>query len=131
MKRLLFVCVENSCRSQMAEGFAKALAGGGAEVFSAGSRPSGIVNERAAAVMKEAGIDIGGHRSKGLAELPYTEFDCVVTMGCGDACPGIRAGRHINLQIPDPKDKDMDFFRSVREQIRGEVAAILNDFIIK
>src|SRR5512139_1859802 len=79
--KLLFVCVENSCRSQMAEGFARAL---GADAHSAGSRPSGKVNPRAVAFMKEKGIDLGTHASKGLTDLPAGGFDAVVTMGCGD-----------------------------------------------
>ena len=92
-RSILFVCVANSCRSQMAEAIAKSLAGDQWEVQSAGSHPSGRVHPVAIAAMKELGLDLSGHRSKGLEELPAREWDYVVTMGCGDACPAVRARR--------------------------------------
>jgi ACR3 family arsenite transporter len=114
-KRLLFVCVENSGRSQMAEAFARMA---GAEAWSAGSRPSGKVNPKAIEAMREVGYDLSTHRSKSVDELPKVDFDCVVTMGCGDACPAVRAKRREDWQIPDPKDMDLEGVRRVREQIR-------------
>src|SRR5216117_722664 len=90
-KRLLFVCVENSNRSQMAEAFARIHGGSAVEAYSAGSRPSGRVNPKAIEAMKERGYDLTAHRSKGLADLEGIEFDAAVTMGCGDSCPTLFA----------------------------------------
>lgn len=123
-RRLLFVCVENSCRSQIAEGFARAL---GADAFSAGSKPSGKVNETAVALMREKGINLASHRSKSLQELPPEEWDCVVTMGCGDACPTVPAKRRVNWAIPDPKGLPLDEFRRVRDLIEAKVRAIVGE----
>jgi arsenate reductase len=120
--KLLFVCVENSCRSQMAEGFARAL---GADAHSAGSRPSGKVNPRAVAFMKEKGIDLGTHASKGLTDLPAGGFDAVVTMGCGDACPHVPAKLRLDWALPDPKDLPDDGFREVRDRIESLVADLV------
>src|SRR5439155_24559232 len=92
-KRVLFVCIENSNRSQMAEAFARQLGQGKVEAYSAGSRPSGRVNPRAVEFMREIGYDLSTHRSKGLEALPEIEFDAVITMGCGGECPVIRARR--------------------------------------
>lgn len=119
--KILFICVENSCRSQMAEGFAKKFGGGKVEAFSAGSRPSGHVNSDAIAVMKEVGLDISEQRSKGFSDLPYKEFDIIVTMGCGDACPFFPAKERFDWQIEDPKGKDRGFFRRVRDAIKIKV----------
>jgi arsenate reductase (thioredoxin) len=121
MIRLLFVCIENSCRSQMAEGFARAFGGGQVEACSAGSHPSGQVNVRATAFMREKGIDISGHRSKGLDDLPSVQWDYIVTMGCGDACPAVPARTRIDWDLPDPKNMDNDGFRAVRDGIERHV----------
>jgi arsenate reductase (thioredoxin) len=124
--RLLFVCVENSCRSQMAEGFARALGAGRVEAWSAGSRPSGRVNPRAVALMKEKGIDLGSQRSKGLDDLPPNlDWDYLVTMGCGDACPHLPARRRVDWDLPDPKPLGDEEFRRVRDQIGALVAGLL------
>ena len=124
-RRLLFVCVENSCRSQMAEAFARSAGGPGVEAHSAGSRPSGQVNPRAVEYMAEIGLDLGTHTSKGLTDLPAVEFDCAITMGCGDACPAVRARRREDWQIPDPKHLAADEFRRVRDEIGEKVKALL------
>jgi arsenate reductase len=123
--RLLFVCVENSNRSQMAEGFARFHGGAAVEVWSAGSRPSGRVNPRAVAIMRERGIDLTAHFSKSLEDLPAVEFEAAVTMGCGDACPSVRARVHEDWQIPDPREMDDDGMRAVRDRIEREVQALL------
>ncbi len=86
MKNILFVCIENSCRSQMAEGWARFFAKGLVEIYSAGSKPSGKINPDAAHVMAEAGVDISSQKSKGFNELPIKKFDYVITMGCKDVC---------------------------------------------
>jgi len=123
--RVLFVCVENSNRSQMAEGFAKAFGRDRVDAFSAGSRPSGQVNTRAIAFMREAGIDISRHQSKGLDDLPQQKWDYIVTMGCGDACPTLPARHRLDWDLPDPKQMDDDGFRAVRDRIRREVEALV------
>ncbi len=123
--RLLFVCVENSNRSQMAEAFARALGGPRVEAFSAGSRPSGRVNPTAIASMAELGLDLGAHRSKGLADLPPGPYDAVVTMGCGDACPAVPAARHEDWPLPDPRGLTGPDFARVRDEVRRQVADLL------
>ncbi len=120
-KRVLFVCIENSCRSQMAEAFARLAAGERIEPYSAGSHPSGRINPKAVAAMAEIGCDLGGQRSKSLDELPKVKFDAVVTMGCGDECPFIPAERHEDWSIPDPKDLPLEEFRRVRDLIGQRV----------
>jgi len=124
-KRVLFVCVENANRSQMAEAFARRLGQGKVEAYSAGSRPSGRVNPRAVEFMREIGYDLGSHRSKGLPALPDVEFDVVVTMGCGDECPVVRARRREDWAIPDPKQLPPDEFRAVRDLIEKKVRSLL------
>lgn len=120
--RLLFVCVENSCRSQLAEGFARAA---GCDAYSAGSRPSGTVNPKAVASMAELGIDITGQHSKSLDDLPGGAFDGAVTMGCRDSCPQTAATHREDWAIPDPKAMDVMGFREVRDQVGREVAALI------
>ena len=124
-KRLLFVCIENSNRSQIAEAFARIHGGGRVEAFSAGSRPSGRVNPRAIEAMRELGYDLSTHASKSLDDLPSVEFDAVVTMGCGDACPLVAAKRRLDWQIPDPRDMSPADFRAVRDRIEREVLDLL------
>lgn len=123
MKRVVFVCVENSNRSQMAEAFARMI--GGTEAYSAGSRPSGRVNPKAIAAMQELGYDLAAHQSKSLAELPDIEFDAAVTMGCGDECPMLRARRRIDWQIPDPKELPPSEFAKVRDMIEAKVRELV------
>jgi arsenate reductase (thioredoxin) len=121
---VLFVCVENSCRSQMAEGFARKLGGGDIRAASAGSRPSGAVNKKAIELMGEVGIDLKNHRSKPPSEIPG-QWDYVVTMGCGDACPVVPTRSRLDWQIPDPKNLALEDFRKVRDRIKAEVAELL------
>src|SRR5438132_11976816 len=103
LRRILFVCIENSNRSQMAEAFARLHGGGKVEAHSAGSRPSGRVNPRAVEFMREVGYDLTGHRSKALADLPADEFEVVVGMGCGDeGCRLVEARRHEEWGLPHP-----------------------------
>ncbi len=128
--RLVFVCVENSCRSQMAEGFARLHGGGKVDAFSAGSRPSGKVNETAASLMKEKGVDLSVQSSKGLDALPAGRWAAVVTMGCGDACPHLAAERRLDWALPDPKHLPPDEFRRVRDEIEARVKALLSDLVV-
>jgi arsenate reductase len=125
MKKVLFVCIENSNRSQMAEAFAKIHGKGKVEVYSSGSRPSGKVNPKAIEAMKELGYDLTTHVSKSLNEIPDVEYDFVATMGCGDECPFVRAKLREDWQIPDPKHLEPDEFRKVRDLIEQKVKEML------
>jgi arsenate reductase (thioredoxin) len=126
MRKILFVCIENSNRSQMSQAFAKMLGGKDIEAFSAGSKPSGIVNPKAIAAMKELDYDLGRHDSKSLEEVKqFAPFDVVVTMGCGDACPWMPAKQFIDWQIPDPKNMEPAQFNEVRDMIKEKVRELL------
>ncbi len=127
MKKILFVCIENSNRSQMAEAFAKAFGKGMIQAYSAGSVPSGRVNPKAVAYMNEIGYDLSSHQSKSLDDVKqFSPFDAVVTMGCGDACPWMPSKTFINWEIPDPKELNGDDFRQVRDQIKIKVKDLLS-----
>lgn len=124
-KKILFVCIENSNRSQMAEAFAK-MTDKGVEAYSAGSNPSGKINAKAIAAMREVGYDLAKHQSKSLDQIEqFAPFDVVVTMGCGDACPWMPAKKFIEWEIPDPKEMDENNFRSVRDLIKNKVRELL------
>jgi protein-tyrosine-phosphatase len=127
VKRVLFVCVENSNRSQMAEAFARMLGGSAVEAYSAGSNPSGVINPKAIEAMRELGYDLSAHGSKSLDELPNVEFDFVTTMGCGDKCPFIHARKRTDWAFPDPKHMSPEEYRGVRNQIREQVRAMLSE----
>src|SRR5215831_14931489 len=119
MNKIQFVCVENSNRSQVSEAFAKMLGGNNVLACSAGSKPSGKVNEKAIASMKELGYDLASHHSKSLEEVKqFAPFDAVVTMGCGDACPWMPAKQFIDWNIPDPKEMTAEEFRKIRDDIK-------------
>jgi protein-tyrosine-phosphatase len=126
-KRIIFVCVENSNRSQMAEAFAHIHGGDQVEAFSAGSRPLGRINSDAVEAMKEVGYDLSSHQSKGLEEFNGQEFDAAVTMGCGDECPLVLARRRVDWQIPDPKNLPEGEFRAVRDLIEERVVELLRN----
>ena len=124
-KSFLFVCIENSNRSQMAQAFAKIWGGEEVEAYSAGSRPSGKINPKAIASMSELGYDLSTHDSKSLDEIPAIQFDYVVTMGCGDACPWVPAIQRIDWQIPDPREMDPKDFNEVRDLISKKVKELI------
>jgi protein-tyrosine-phosphatase len=125
-KKLLFVCIENSNRSQMSQAFATILGGENVEAYSAGSKPSGIVNPKAIKAMAELGYDLSTHDSKSLEEVKFfAPFDAVVTMGCGDACPWMPAQKFIDWQIPDPKHLESTEFNQVRDLIKEKVQELL------
>lgn len=127
MKKILFVCIENSNRSQMAQAFANMYGNGAVQAFSAGSRPSGQLNPKAIAAMQELGYDLTTHRSKSIDEVrSEAPFDAVVTMGCGDACPWMPAKQHIDWQIPDPRHMDIAQFNEVRDHIGQLVKDLIN-----
>jgi arsenate reductase (thioredoxin) len=125
---ILFVCIGNSCRSQMAEAFARHLGEGKVRAFSAGSRALGVILPETHEVMAEKGISLDGQRSKGLREVPMDDMDVVVSMGCEVVCPvpaGFK-GRVIEWDIPDPYSYDIGYFREVRDEVEQEVKALLD-----
>ena len=125
MKRVIFVCVENSNRSQMAEAFARIHGAGKIEAHSSGSRPSGRVNPKAIEAMKEIGYDLTTHTSKSLDAFNGKDFDAAITMGCGDECPLVVAKRRLDWKISDPRDMSPAQFREVRDLIEAKVKELL------
>ncbi len=125
--RILFVCVENARRSQMAEAFAKTKGRGKVEVYSAGSHPSSSIAPNVIEVMKEKGINLSGKQPKGLNELPPIEMDYLITMGCEDTCPAVPARKIIEWQIPDPKGKTLDEVRKIRDVLEAKVKTLLEE----
>lgn len=126
-RKILFICVENARRSQMAEGFAEALGQGKVEVYSAGSRPSYTIDPLVIEVMKEKGIDLSAKRSKGLEDLPPIQMDYLITMGCEETCPSVSSKKIIGWEIPDPKGKSVDVFRNARDMIEERVSSLLKE----
>ena len=125
--KIVFVCVENARRSQMAQGFAETLGQGKIEVYSAGSRPASVMDPLVVEVMKEKGIDLSSRHPKGLNDLPPAEMDYVVTMGCEETCPAVLAKKVVEWQIPDPKGKSIEEIRAIRDVIEERVKALLEE----
>lgn len=125
MKKILFVCVANACRSQMAEAFAKHYGSDRFEFASAGSQPAGEINPRAIQVLEEKGIPVEDQFSKGINDLPYLLWDVVVTMGCQDRCPTVIAKRRLEWDIQNPEGEELIFFRKVRDQIEEKVKTLV------
>lgn len=124
--KILFVCIENSNRSQMAQAFAKIYGKEKIDALSAGSKPSGIINPKAIQAMAELDYDLSKHESKSLKEVEvWAPFDVVVTMGCGDACPWMPAKQFIDWQISDPRNMDKKDFNKVRDEIAEKVAVLI------
>ncbi|UGS26931.1 arsenate reductase ArsC [Microbacterium resistens] len=122
---VLFVCVHNAGRSQMAAGFVRALAGDRVEVRSAGSLPAEHINPVAVAAMAEAGIDIAGEQPKVLTTEAVQDSDVVITMGCGDACPFFPGKRYEDWQLEDPAGQGIEAVRPIRDEIRARVEDLL------
>ncbi|MGA9059285.1 MAG: arsenate reductase ArsC [Terriglobia bacterium] len=129
MLKVLFVCYGNSCRSQMAEALVNHRGAGKVRAFSAGSRPLGVISQGTHEVLREKGITLDGHWSKGLGDVPISEMDVVVEMGYGVTCPVPTdfKGRLIQWHIPDPYGLDWDHFRDVRDLIENDVRTLLAD----
>jgi protein-tyrosine-phosphatase len=121
MNRVLFVCTENSNRSQMGEAFSRMHAAGAIEPASAGSAPSGIINPVAIEAMSERGYDLTTHRSKGLAGVGDGPWDYVITMGCGDACPWVASRHREDWRLADPAGMSLEELRAVRDEIETRV----------
>ncbi len=126
---VLFVCVHNAGRSQMAAGYLTALSGGRVEVRSAGSMPAEQINPTAVAAMAEEGIDITAEKPKVLTADAVQSSDVVITMGCGDACPYFPGVRYEDWELEDPAGKELDTVRRVRDDIRGRIEALLGELL--
>lgn len=126
---VLFVCVHNAGRSQMAAGFMRELSGGRVEVLSGGSEPGSAINPVAVAAMAEVGIDITGNVPQRLTTDQVRESDAVITMGCGDACPIFPGKRYDDWELVDPAGKAIDEVRPIRDDIRSRVEALLADLL--
>lgn len=126
---VLFVCVHNAGRSQMAAGFLRHLSEGAVEVLSAGSAPKDSINPIAVAAMAEVGIDIAGHTPKVLTTDAVRESDVVITMGCGDACPIFPGTRYEDWTLDDPAGQDLEAVRVIRDEIRARVEALLAELV--
>ena len=126
---VLFVCVHNAGRSQMAAGFMEVLSEGKVQVRSAGSAPKDSINPLAVSVMAEVGIDIAGNQPKVLTSEAVQESDVVITMGCGDACPFYPGKRYEDWVLEDPAGKDIETVRRIRDEIRSRVTNLLTELL--
>ena len=126
---VLFVCVHNSGRSQMAAGLLDKLAGGRVTVRSAGSEPADQVNPAAVEAMSEAGVDISREFPKPLTDDAVREADVVITMGCGDACPFYPGKRYQDWELEDPNGKDLETVRRIRDEIEQRVSALIDELV--
>ena len=127
--RVLFVCVHNAGRSQMAAGFMEHNGGGRVEVFSAGSAPKETINQLAVQVMAEKGIDIAGRKPKLLSNESVEASDVVITMGCGDACPFYPGKRYEDWVLEDPAGKDLETVRRIRDEIEMKVTGLIKELL--
>ncbi|SDJ52511.1 arsenate reductase [Frankineae bacterium MT45] len=126
---VLFVCVHNAGRSQMAAGWLKQLAGDQVDIRSAGSQPSDQINPVAVEAMREVGIDISAETPKILTVDSVSSADVVITMGCGDTCPYFPGKRYEDWQLTDPAGEGIDVVRRVRDEIKARVAALVDDLV--
>ena len=123
--KILFACNENSCRSQIAEALAKNISQGKIEFYSAGSKPSGVVNPMTIKLLRALGVDLSNHKSKHVSNFEGIKIDYLILMGCGDKCPNLVADKRIEWDIPDPKDMEKSEFLKVIEKIRREVQKLI------
>ena len=128
---VLFVCVHNAGRSQMAAGYLQHLAGDRIQVLSAGTEPKDQINPSAIAAMAEEGIDIANNSPKVLTDEAVQDSDYVITMGCGDKCPFYPGKQYLDWPLEDPAGKDVDSVRPIRDQIRAKVEALIAEIDAK
>lgn len=126
MKKILFVCIENSNRSQMAEAFGRLHGGDKVQAFSAGSKASGVINPKAIEAMAEVGYDLNKHNSVSVDNFKNDQFEYVVSMGCGDDCPFIPAKVREDWLIPDPKHLSKKEFNTIRDYIEIKVKELID-----
>jgi len=126
---VLFVCVHNAGRSQMAAGYLRELGGGNVRVLSAGSEPAEMINPQAVAVMAEEGIDIASFTPEILSVDVVKDSDVVITMGCGDACPIFPGKRYEDWELTDPAGQGIDTVREIRDDIKGRIVALVEELL--
>jgi arsenate reductase (thioredoxin) len=126
---VLFLCIHNAGRSQIALGWFEHLAGGRAEAFSGGSEPASTVNPAAVEAMAEVGIDIAGHTPRRWSESDLAAADVVVTMGCGDTCPYVPGKRYEDWKLDDPAGQGVEAVRPIRDEIERQVRGLLESLI--
>ncbi len=129
MASVLFLCVHNAGRSQMAAGFMRQLSGGRVEVFSGGSEPAGSINPVVVAAMAEKGVDISNQQPKPWTDERLGAADVVVTMGCGDTCPVIPGKRYIDWMLDDPSGKTLEDVRMIRDHVENRVESLLAELV--
>jgi arsenate reductase (thioredoxin) len=122
---VLFVCVHNAGRSQMAAGYLKHLAGNQIKVLSAGTQPGTDINPMAMTVMLEEGIDLSTAKPEKLSDEKVLESDYVITMGCGDACPYFPGKTYLDWPLTDPKDQPIEIVRGIRDDIKAKVEELI------
>lgn len=125
MSGILFLCIHNAGRSQMAAGFAREISNGRVNIFSGGSEPADSVNPMAVQAMSEVGIDISSFEPQKFTTELLHEVDVVVTMGCGDTCPYIPGKKYVDWPLDDPKGKPLEDVRKIRDQIKANVEELL------
>ena len=123
--KVLFACVENSCRSQIAEALAKNISPSKVDFYSAGSKPSGIINPTATKLLNSQEVYLTDHKSQNISEFVNVKIDYLILMGCGDQCPNLVANEIVEWDIPDPKDMEEPEFLNVIEKIRGKVQKLI------
>ena len=127
MRTILFVCVHNAGRSQMAAAFARQLGGRAVTVLSGGSEPARTLHPQVIEAMREVGIDLARERPRGFSDHDVAEADAVVTMGCGDACPIFPGKLYMDWAVQDPADRTIEEVRAIRDDIQERVEALLAD----
>jgi arsenate reductase len=127
---ILFLCVHNAGRSQMAAAFARQFAGDRAIIYSAGSDPGEILNEAVVDAMREVGLDISSELPKKLTDEMGRRADVIITMGCGDSCPVYFGKRYVDWELKDPKGKDLETVRLIRDEIQSRVADLLTELLV-
>lgn len=129
MPGILFLCIHNAGRSQMAAGFARVIGDGRIDVYSGGSEPADHVNPMAVDAMREVDIDIAGFTPQKFTDELLHRVDVVVTMGCGDTCPYVPGKRYVDWPLDDPKGQPLEVVRRIRDDIRGRVEALVAELI--
>lgn len=125
MPGILFLCIHNAGRSQMAAGFAREIGAGRVDVYSGGSEPAGSVNPVAVSAMAEVGVDIAGYVPQRFTDELLHKVDVVVTMGCGDTCPYVPGKRYVDWPLDDPKGRPIEEVRRIRDEIRLRVEELV------
>ena len=128
---ILFLCVHNAGRSQMAAGFAREIGGDRLVVHSAGSAPGETLNSAVVAAMREKGVDISNESPRRLTDDMGRSADVIVTMGCGDECPVYLGKRYLDWELIDPSGKDLDEVRSIRDDVEGRVRKLVDELLIE